>query len=85
MEEYVRKSKLHEIVDYHLKTSNGAEHYAYNIIKNEITAMPSEKVHGKWEGSICDFHCSICGVYQNMYTGQTNYCPNCGAYMGDTV
>ena len=44
MEEYVRKSKLHEIVDYYLKTSNGAEHYGYKIIKGEIATMPAEDV-----------------------------------------
>ena len=40
-----------------------------------------EVVHGRWIGSAYDFCCSACGVYQNIYTGLTNYCPNCGAKM----
>lgn len=36
---------------------------------------------GEWKGSAMDSYCSICGVYQNMFVGCTNYCPNCGARM----
>lgn len=40
--------------------------------------LPKE---GEWRGGQYDFYCSQCGVYQNYYTGKTNYCPNCGARM----
>lgn len=40
-----------------------------------------ERKRGRWVGSAQDFSCSACGVYQNLYTGRTNFCPNCGADM----
>lgn len=40
---------------------------------------------GEWKGSAMDSYCSICGVYQNMFVGRTNYCPNCGARMKGAV
>lgn len=48
--------------------------------------MDAEPVrHGRWSGNSLDFSCSVCGVYQNIYTGRTNYGPNCGAKMDEEV
>ena len=48
---------------------------------NSVPSVDAVKVvHGRWIGSY-DFCCSACGVYQNLYTGRTKFCPNCGARM----
>jgi len=41
MEEYISRKYLEGIVDYYLAHSNGAEHYAYGIIRGEVRIAPS--------------------------------------------
>lgn len=61
-----------------------AKHLFY-VSRADIDAQPTidaEPVrHGKWfEYPIADVmnQCSVCGV---LRFGESNYCPNCGAYM----
>ena len=44
MEEYIKRGYLEDIVDYYLSHSNGAEHYAYGIIRGEVRIAPSADV-----------------------------------------
>lgn len=55
------------------------------LIDDAPTVEAEPVRHGRWVGNSMDFACSVCGVYQNMYTGKTNYCPNCGAKMNAEV
>ena len=52
MKEYVEREYLENMVDYYLGHSNGAEHYAYGIIRGELRAAPNSDVvevkHGHW-------------------------------------
>jgi hypothetical protein len=67
MDKYISHKYLDQLLDYYLTNSNGAEHYAYNIIKGEIEHAPTADVvevkHGRWH--LIDFagtvRCSICG------------------------
>lgn len=54
---------------------------AIEAVESAPTVDAVPVVHGEWHGGQYDFYCSQCGVYQNYYTGKTNYCPNCGAKM----
>ena len=53
------------------------------VVEDTPTADVEPMRHGKWSSGILDFSCSACGVYQNMYTGKSKYCPNCGAKMDE--
>lgn len=44
MDEYLSKEFIEKLLDAHLADSNGAEHYAYNIIKRELMAAPGADV-----------------------------------------
>ena len=93
MNKYIESTYLENIIDYYLGHSNGAEHYAYGIIRGEVRVAPAADVvevkHGNWilriENNICDmtyeYKCSTCSQ-RSRY--KTNYCPNCGAYMRET-
>lgn len=90
MEEYIKREYLEDIVDYYLSHSNGAEHYAYGIIRGEVRVAPSEDVapvvHGKWIEDYVyasdphdrlRYKCSVCGRTEE---DKEPYC-NCGAKM----
>lgn len=51
------------------------------VLSHTPTVDAVEVVHGRWIGTLYDFKCSACGVYQSLYSGRTRYCPNCGAKM----
>ncbi len=52
MEEYIKRQGILDKIDNHFANSNGAEHYAYEICKQEIQNEPSADVvevkHGHW-------------------------------------
>ena len=62
-------------------------------IANAPTVDAVEVVHGRWEstrfGDIRIATCSACGAKQGLYINgrvpNLNYCPNCGAKMGDKL
>lgn len=90
MKEYLSKEFIKELLDAHLSDSNGAEHYAYSILKRELMAAPGSNVvevkHGYWiETYIYSldphdrirYKCSVCGRIEEY---SEPYC-NCGARM----
>ena len=86
MEEYIKREYLEDIVDYHLSHSNGAEHYAFGIIRGEVRIAPSADVvkvkHAYWKpmsGYPTEYVCSECGELWNNF--KTPYCHECGARM----
>ena len=94
MEEYVARKYFEDIVDYHLSHSNGAEHYAYGIMRGEVRVAPAADVvevkHGHWQPHWCDAYCSVCG-YLHKADGFGSkrenyaYCPSCGSKMDEVV
>lgn len=94
MKEYLSKEYIAKLLDAHLVDSNGAEHYAYDIIKRELMVAPGADVapvkHGHWflldECANAGVYCSVCTkkVYKEHYANQklkSKFCPNCGAIM----
>jgi hypothetical protein len=41
MDKYISKAYLEQLLNDHLSESNGAEHYAYNIIKQDLSRIPT--------------------------------------------
>lgn len=84
--EYISKKYLSLMINSHLSKSMGAEHYAYERIKEEINNAPTlnytEPKLGKWMQRIVNCwredYCSMCGGSTEFLTP---YCPHCGAYM----
>ena len=93
MEEYIARKYFEDIVDYHLSHSNGAEHYAYGVMRGEVRVAPAADVvevkHGRWyladdgDGLVCS-ECGedFCNIY--LEVERFKHCPNCGAYMRET-
>ena len=83
MKEYISKEYLYSILNPRLNDSRGAEHYAYDCIKQEIDYAPdSDIVHfqqGHWipYQTYDAFHCSECGRTEFNIEP---YC-HCGAIM----
>ena len=52
MSKYIASEYLENMVDYYLAHSNGAEHYAYGVIRGEVRVAPAADVvevkHGHW-------------------------------------
>jgi hypothetical protein len=84
MAEYIERQKVFDALPVVTEDKKISLYGAVADVMVLVSAIPAADVapvvHGRWIGSY-DFHCSVCGVYQNFYTGRTNYCPNCGARM----
>ena len=88
MKEYIERKYLEDVVDYYLSRSNGAEHYAYGIIRGEVRATPSadvkEVVCGQWKYITSGeglYECSVCNGWQYIPNDMFDFCPHCGADM----
>ena len=88
MKEYISIDYLYSILTPRLLDSNGAEHYAYDCLKQEIDYAPDSEIvhfeHGQWleytnrDGTV---QCSHCGLILESIAECFKYCPNCGAMM----
>lgn len=61
--------------------------YVYANTLDTFPAVDPHK-HGRWEDDHDYIKCSVCGVsvkrdFVFFDIGDWNYCPNCGAFMGD--
>ena len=86
MEEYIKRKSINSLLDLCLAHSNGAEHYAYSVVKRELDAEPSYEVaevrHAYWKPMLrypTEYVCSECGELWNNF--HTPYCHECGAKM----
>ena len=82
MNEYLSKEYIAKLIDAHLVDSNGAEHYAYDVLKRELMVAPGSDVaeikHGHWiVGLDGSYMCSECGKVFRYEIGY--YCTLCGA------
>lgn len=54
---------------------------SFSDILKVLRGQPSARMDARWKGEgMGDYRCSLCGEVGH---GRTNYCPNCGAYMGE--
>ena len=74
--EYLPSADLSEYSDKLWKT-------AYERGKAEAHPKKGEWVAFANEGGELDLRCSVCGEEQGFFFGYFNYCPNCGARMGE--
>ena len=92
MSKYIASEYLENIVDYYLGHSNGAEHYAYGVMRGELRVAPAADVvevkHGYWIRHYDNLfpaestqECSVCHEHEDMLLCNENYCPNCGSKM----
>ena len=86
MSKYIASEYLENLVDYYLGHSNGAEHYAFGVMRGELRVAPAADVvevkHSYWR--IVDEHridCPECCFNRVNIKMPLNYCPNCGAKM----
>ena len=70
----------------HIQAPNGKE--AVQILSDIPAADVVPVVHGRWlpqkenhEFKEAWMKCSVCGYPVSRWTGNTNFCPNCGAKM----
>ena len=70
----------------HIQAPNGKE--AVQILSDIPAADVVLVVHGRWlpqkenhEFKEAWMKCSVCGYPVSRWTGNTNFCPNCGAKM----
>lgn len=93
MSKYIASEYLENLVDYYLGHSNGAEHYAYGVMRGEVRIAPAAAVapvkHGRWyladdgDGVVCgECGTDFCVLLHEVM--RFKYCPNCGAYMRET-
>ena len=87
---YIDADKLlrPEILHLYYHLPNGDIAIPINDIKNAPTADVRENVRGKWipvtngrGGSECNQCHAYAPTYQNGTEYNSNFCPNCGAYM----
>ena len=88
MDKYIKSTYLENILDYYLGHSNGAEHYAYGVMRGELRVAPAADVvevkHGRWivrPRNSEQVYCSECGVILDGVAECFSYCPNCGTKM----
>lgn len=92
MAEYIDReaaiARIKEAIPYHENLQNGLDR-AISYLKSIPAADVRPVVRGKW---ICDddgtvfYVCSACGkaqyrLFTEIFYGEINYCPNCGAEM----
>lgn len=91
MKEYVSREWLENKLRHYMSKSRGAEHYAYNVIKEDLDFAPDTEVielkYGHWVplgqrtyggGRNYTHYCSECGRHGH---GDNKFCPDCGAKM----
>lgn len=89
MKEYISKDYIDSILTPLLCDSRGAEHYAYDFVKQQIDHVPdSEKTyvkHGHWKlnatGSATCSHCHRTTKNAWDHESCLRYCPDCGTKM----
>lgn len=88
MKEYITKDRAKQFVCGHCNevcSEEPCEPSACDwmaFIDKEPAADVAPVVHGRWIAMHDEFcSCSLCKYPVYVAWGQTNYCPNCGAYM----
>lgn len=93
MKKYISREWLENKLTHYMSKSRGAEHYAYERIKEELNFVDVTDIwhvkNGRWIfshrdwnelGELIEFvNCSECGY---LHDWEDNFCPDCGAKMG---
>ena len=82
------KPKICEYMDEFGAGRNSCAYDAEKAIEDVSSADVVPVVHGRWlpqkenhEFKEAWMKCSVCGYPVSRWTGNTNFCPNCGAKM----
>ena len=90
MAEYIDKTQaIIEMIDNNVDHAQGTDgREVIQILEDISTADVAPVVHAYWipqkenhEFKEAWMKCSSCGYPVSMWTGNTNFCPNCGAKM----
>lgn len=98
MAEYIERAKAKEELLSWARCIKHPEHLMTEDAMCVLDGIPAadvvEVVHGRWirtttidydwGGTYHKWTCSVCGYYTGENPSGTNYCPNCGARMGDS-
>ena len=97
MAEYIERAKAKEELLSWARCIKHPEHLMTEDAMCVLDGIPAadvvEVVHGKWvDHMVRDWRCSVCGEKINKirkvdgycYEDKPNYCPDCGARMGDS-
>ena len=83
MAEYIDREKLLRDIDHYHVSDGKFQHWVEIQFAEDVSPV----VHGEW---ICkpisgysSFICSKCRTAYSDNNGRWNYCPNCGAKMGE--
>lgn len=73
--------------DYMEDWATELKHAVIYDLKDAVETLPAADVapvvHGYWKHWARSDECSVCGFDTGKYQGPSNYCPSCGAKMGD--
>ena len=76
--EYIERERLLQDIEHYHLSDGKFQHW----VEIQPAADVAEVRHGRWIASHGEFcACSICKYPVYVGWNQTNYCPNCGAYM----
>lgn len=83
MAEYIERGFALDVV----KRTSGDYAAAFAEIAHAPAADVAEVRHGRWEmvpyNGVYDMRCSVCGFCPGIRFYSSNYCPECGAKMGE--
>jgi hypothetical protein len=77
------RERLIELIRYVQYLGGLEEKLADHLIANGVTVQKEGVWIGKPVAGYCDVRCSLCRAVFTANSGKWNYCPNCGAKMGD--
>ena len=88
MDDYIRRQAAIDIVEFECGEWSGLARTIVEAIKSIPAADVVPVVHAYWipqkenhEFKEVWMKCSACGYPVSRWTGNTNFCPNCGAKM----
>lgn len=93
MKEYIERAAVEKFIEDELNNPDKNKAFGHDAIEimAEIHYMPAADVaevkHGRWEmvpyNGVYDMRCSVCGFCPGIRFYSSNYCPECGAKMGE--
>lgn len=93
MKEYIERAAVEKFIEDGLNNPDKNKAFGHDAIEimAEIHYIPAADVaevkHGRWEmvpyNGVYDMRCSVCGFCPGIRFYSSNYCPECGAKMGE--
>lgn len=93
MKEYIERAAVEKFIEDGLNNPDKNKAFGHDAIEimAEVHYMQAADVvefrHGRWEmvpyNGVYDMRCSVCGFCPGIRFYSSNYCPECGAKMGE--